>query len=93
MIIDENEHYQITMTITDSAFAEAMGDRTEREGTYHLVNKETGVVEMKTMMLPQAIVGMQEYTRLLRENRGNQENEKLENLAGVVAFDRPERTS
>lgn len=57
--IRENQHYKIV--VGESILHQGDNPTT----CYQLVNKETGVVETETTILPQAMDWMEEFSRLL----------------------------
>lgn len=65
-VIHDNKHYEVVI------IPDALGDngQYEREG-YGIINKETGVIEITTTVLPQAIFsadGLSDSMTALQEN-------------------------
>lgn len=69
MVIRETDNYRVETNFDDEAMAHDMGDRTVGEGAYHLVNKTTNVVELKTTMLPQALIALDQYQEVLNQHK------------------------
>lgn len=57
--IRENQHYKIVVGVSTMH----QGDNPTE--CYQLINKETGVIETETTILPQALDWMEEFSRLL----------------------------
>ena len=90
LVVKETKNYQI-MAVQDVDVAEYMEDRRGEQGCYWLINKDTGVVEFKTVMLPQALMAIDQYQQVLDDNLPEDEKERVTHSAwsehdNVVGF-------
>lgn len=65
------------MAVQDVDVAEYMEDRRGEQGCYWLINKQTGVVEFKTIMLPQALMAIDQYQQVLDDNFSEEEKNRV----------------
>lgn len=70
-IVHETKNYIVYPVHHDDDMAEDIGGREAAEGAYHVKNKETDVVEFKTVVLPQAIMAADQYQEVLDQKSGD----------------------
>jgi len=84
-LLRENEFYEIHV-VRDPDFVSFNSERNTDDGVYHILNKETGVVEAKVISLPQAIIAMEQYQQFLLDNEKSEDGSVSANDENIVQF-------